>query len=260
MTQKTGLQKTGEVRSLILNNNFKQQLSEVLPKHLTPDRMARVAIASLTRTPKLAECTTESVFKCMMELSSLGLEPDGRKAHLIPYRDNKKGITECTVIIDYKGYVALLYRTGLVSNIHADKICKKDIFVYNMGTVEKHIIDFSEQRGESYAYYCVVTMKDGSKKSEVMSTHEVDIIRNGSISKNSPAWRDHYDEMAKKVVFKRLRKWLSLDVPEISDVVDKAIKLDNEEYKTIDVKSSAPENLDDVARDLTAKLEAKNEQ
>jgi len=44
----------------------------------------------------------------------------------------------------------------------------------------------------------------------VMSRDDVERVRARSRSKDSPAWRDNWNEMGKKTVFKRLSKWLPL--------------------------------------------------
>ena len=69
----------------------------------TPDRFIRIALTALTRTPKLTTCDHGSFFQALLDLSQLGLEPDGRRAHLIPFRNNKRNCVECQLIIDYKG-------------------------------------------------------------------------------------------------------------------------------------------------------------
>lgn len=215
----SALAKQADIKTLLSGDKFKDAISSILPKHLTAERMARVAISALTRVPKLAQCDQASFFGCMMSLSQLGLEPDGRRAHLIPYG------TQCTLIIDYKGLVELIMRTGNVSNIHADIICQNDVFEYDCGEVKKHVIDFRKDRGEMYAVYCIITFKDGTKKAEVMSKADVDKIQKRSRAGTSGPWITDYPEMAKKTVFKRCSKWIQLS----SEVVD-AIKKDDEEY------------------------------
>jgi hypothetical protein len=78
------------------------------------------------------------IAKCL-EAAQLGLEPDGRLAHLVPRWNNKKGHHECTLNIDYKGYVDLMFRGGFVRRIHADVVYEGDIFVYELGEVKKHV-------------------------------------------------------------------------------------------------------------------------
>jgi recombination protein RecT len=211
----------GSLRAILNSEAGRQQFATALPKHLTAERFCRVAITALTRTPKLADCTKESFFRCLMDLSAIGLEPDGRNAHLIPYGK------ECTLVIDYKGIAELVMRSGNVSSIHADKVCKGDIFEVDRGQIKKHVIDYLNPRGEAYAYYVLVRFKDGSEKSEVMRKDEVDSIMKRSqgykaaiqYNKSHP-WLTDYDEMAKKTVFRRCSKWLSLS-PEIRTAFEK---------------------------------------
>jgi len=124
------------------------------------------------------------------------------------------------LIVDYKGYVELVMRSGLVSRIHADKVCEKDEWEYNLGEVKKHVPNFREDRGPAFAYYVLVEMKDGSRKTEVMTRAEVDGIRARSRASGSGPWVTDYDEMAKKTVFRRCQKWLTLS-PEIRELLDK---------------------------------------
>ena len=82
------------LRDLIQGKEFKAALAAVLPRAMRPDRFVRVALTAMMRTPDLADCSRESLFKCLLDLSSYGLEPDGRRAHLIPFKNNKK--CQCT--------------------------------------------------------------------------------------------------------------------------------------------------------------------
>jgi len=202
------------IRDLIASDTFKDQVALALPTHCTPDRFARVALTALNRTPKLAECTQQSLLQCLMDLSAMGLEPDGRRAHLIPYGD------KATLVIDYKGLVEMAMRSGEISTIHADVVCEGDVFKYNMGRIEAHEVDFKKGRGAMYAAYAHVVMKDGTVKDEVMSKDDIDAIRKRSRSANSGPWVTDYNEMAKKTVFRRCSKWLPLSA-ELRDKVEK---------------------------------------
>ena len=207
------------IRDRLQSDAFRDQIAMVLPNHIKPERMVRVACTAMLRTPKLAECDQASFFNAMLQLSQWGLEPDGRRAHLIPFRNNKENRTECQLILDYKGLVELILRTGNVASIHADKACDADEFVYDCGQIVSHKIDFRKQRGEAFAYYCIITRKDGTKKCEVMSRDEVDAIRKRSKSANNGPWVTDFDEMAKKTVFKRASKWCELS-SEIRDAFE----------------------------------------
>jgi recombination protein RecT len=207
------------IRDRLQSDAFRDQIAMVLPNHIKPERMVRVACTAMLRTPKLAECDQTSFFNAMLQLSQWGLEPDGRRAHLIPFRNNRENRTECQLIIDYKGLVELILRAGNVASIHADKVCDADEFVYDCGQILSHKIDFRKPRGDVFAYYCIITRKDGTKKCEVMSREEVDAIRKRSKSASNGPWVTDFDEMAKKTVFKRASKWCELS-SEIRDAIE----------------------------------------
>lgn len=206
--------KVNDLRSIITSDKMKQQFAAALPQHLTPDRFCRIALTALTRTPKLADCTQESLMRCLLDLSAYGIEPDGRRAHLIPYGN------QCTLILDWKGLAELAMRSGIIAKLHADIVCENDVFDYNLGEVVQHKIDFKAPRGEMYAAYAMAVTKDGPVFVAVLNKDEIDGIRKRSKSGNSGPWQTDYNEMAKKTAFRRLAKWLPLSA-EFRDAVDK---------------------------------------
>ena len=206
--------KVNDLRSIITSDKMKQQFAAALPQHLTPDRFCRIALTALTRTPKLADCTQESLMRCLLDLSAHGIEPDGRRAHLIPYGN------QCTLILDWKGLAELAMRSGIIAKLHADIVCENDVFEYNLGEVVQHKIDFKAPRGEMYAAYAMAVTKDGPVFVAVLNKEEIDGIRRRSKSGSSGPWQTDYNEMAKKTAFRRLAKWLPLSA-EFRDAVDK---------------------------------------
>lgn len=203
-----------DIKALLTGPEFSEAVRLALPSHLKPERFIQIAITALTRTPKLLDCTQESFFKCLLDLSALGIEPDGRRAHLIPYG------TTCTLIIDYKGLAELAMRSGVVSVLHADVVCENDDFEYDRGELKKHKIDFRKPRGEMFAAYAIVKFKDGTEKCDVMDRPAIDAIRKRSRASGSGPWVTDYNEMAKKTVFRRLSKWLPLSA-EFRDALEK---------------------------------------
>jgi recombination protein RecT len=216
------LQKTKKntLAEWINSDTLKSQLGRALPKHADPDRMMRVIATAVQRVPALMECTQDSLFQCFMSCSQTGLEPDGRRAHIIPFKDRKTNTTVATFIIDYKGLVELVRRSGDVSDIHCDVVCENDEFAYNLGKIIEHRINFREPRGDVYAVYSMVTLKDGTVSSQVMTTEEVESVRARSKSSLSGPWVTDWAEMAKKTVFKRHSKWLPLSY-DVRDLIEK---------------------------------------
>ena len=207
------------IKDHLSGENFKSQLRAALPKHCSPDRFVRIALTAVTRTPKLLQADQASFFQALLSLSQFGLEPDGRRAHLIPFENRKRGCTEVQLIIDYKGLVELIMRSGEVSNIHADVVCEHDEFEFNMGQVQRHSYKLGQPRGNPIGAFSICTFKDGSTKAEVMGKDDIEVIRARSRSANNGPWVTDWAEMAKKTVFRRLSKWLPLS-PEIMDAVE----------------------------------------
>lgn len=212
-TNEVATRKPQTLKALLLSDAVQRQIALALPSHMTAERMCRVALTAMLKTPKLAQCSQESFMQAMLTLSQMGLEPDGRHAHLIPYGN------VCQPIADYKGLVQLALRSDQVAKIHADVVCENDEFEYDLGAIGRHRIDFREPRGAVFAVYAMCEMKDGSVACEVMSRLDVELIRSRSRSGNSGPWVTDWNEMAKKTVFKRLSKWLPLS-SEYRDAVD----------------------------------------
>ena len=78
------------IKDLLSSDQFKAAVQAALPRHLKVERFIRVALNATMRQPELLQCTQESFFRAMLDLSSYGLEPDGRRAHLIPYNRKVK--------------------------------------------------------------------------------------------------------------------------------------------------------------------------
>ncbi len=234
------------LKALINSTTIREQFAMALPKHLSPDRFVRVATTALLRTPSLVDCTPESFMKCLMELSAWGIEPDGRRAHLIPFKRKFKRpdgtwgeALDCQLILDWKGLAELAQRSGQIAKLHADLICENDSFVYNLGEIQEHRIDFRHPRGKPYAAYAMAVTKDGATYVAVLTEDEIMSIRNGSqgwtafekgFAKQSP-WDPKNPtsegEMWKKTAFRRLSKWLPLS-PEFRDAIEREDEIEPE--------------------------------
>ena len=85
---------------------YKSQMEAALPRHMTADRMARIALTQLRVNPKLMSCTIQSFYGSLMAASQLGLEPGvNGQCYLIPYG------TTCTLVPGWRGYMDLVGRT-----------------------------------------------------------------------------------------------------------------------------------------------------
>jgi recombination protein RecT len=212
----------GSVKSYF--ESQKATLAAVLPRHVSPDRMLKIALGALRTTPKLMGCTIETLMGAVVQCSQLGLEPNTPLGHayLIPFENRNKGVTEVQIVLGYKGLIDLARRSGQIVSIAAHEVCKNDHFDYAYGLDERleHRPAMGE-RGDIIAFYAVAKLVGGGYAFEVMSHQQIVDIRNDSQGwktavkfkkeANSP-WGAHFAEMGRKTVLRRLVKYLPVSI------------------------------------------------
>lgn len=242
LSEKKSLMMANQKSVMGLLEQMKGEIARCLPKHLTPERMARIAMTELRKTPKLQECDPLSFIAAIMQASQLGLEPGILgSCYLIPFNNNQTGKVECTFMPGYRGFLDLARRSGQIVSLVARAVYSNDEFSYEFGLKEDltHKPAMND-RGELVAVYAVALLKDGGHQFDVMSKKDVDIIKNQSKSKNNGPWVTHYEEMAKKTVLRKLFKWLPCSVE-----MQKAVSLDElQEAGMQNIKASASEEFD----------------
>lgn len=204
----------------------KPRMEAALPRHLTADRLIKVALTAISRNPRVLECTPESLALALMEVGQLGLEPHGPLGHayLVPYRNKRTGRYEVQFQPGYRGLMELARRSGCVDAIEAHVVYEGDDFYYERGLqpklVHKPCLD-PEERGELRYVYAIAWPRSGSMAMwEVMSRKEIEAARRMSQSGDDGAWVNHYDSMARKTVIKRLCKYLPQS-PELAVAIAK---------------------------------------
>jgi recombination protein RecT len=192
------------IKEYVQSDDFKLKVTQALPSGINADRFMRCFFTQIQKTPKLLACDKMSIYTALVKSAEMGLFPNGYEAHLIPYK------TTCTLIADYKGIVKLILQSGSVASVYASIVCENDEFVFNSGSIERHVVDFKKPRGQVYAVYAQATLLNGSKVADAMSLEEVEAIRKRSKSSGNGPWQTDWNEMAKKTVTKRLSKFLPL--------------------------------------------------
>ena len=205
--------KADTIRQLFEKTAVKSQLAAAIPRHMSVDRLLRVAMTAIRTNPKLADCTQKSLLACVMGCATLGLEPEPflGQAYLIPFKNN--GVLECTLIPGYRGYIALARRSGEVQSVSAQVVYDKDSFRLQYGLQETlDHIPADGDRGNPKGAYVVFRYKDGSHSFDYMSTSDIEKIRARSKSGNNGPWVTDWPEMAKKTVIRRHIKLAPLSV------------------------------------------------
>ena len=192
-------------------------MSQALPKHMDVDRLMRLTMTTIRTTPELKNADMGSLLGGVMQAAQLGLEPGLLgQCYLLPFKNNKKGITEVQFIIGYKGMIDLARRSGDIQSIYAHAVYENDDFEYELGLnpTLKHTPSMEADKGQFLGSYAVAHFKDGGYQMEFMPKAEIDKRKNsspGGRSKFSP-WNNYYEEMANKTVIRHMWKYLPISV------------------------------------------------
>jgi len=194
-----------------LLTKMEPQIRAIAPKHVTPERLMKLAIAAYSRTPMLQKCSVASFLNGFVLASQLGLEIGGplQHAHLIPFRNSKTGGYDAQFIVGFQGLIQLARQSGDLSSLEARAVYANDDFDLNLGTDPflKHRPKLDGDRGELVCFYGVANFASGGFQIEVMSKQEVDKVRNSSRASKSGPWVDWYEQMGRKTVIRRLLKY-----------------------------------------------------
>jgi len=193
------------LRQLI--DRMRPEIARALPKHMDPDRIARIAITLVGGNQQLAACTSESFLGALMTAAQLGLEPGPLgEAYLVPY-----GRT-VTFIPGYKGLIKLAWQSQQLKHIDAHEVYEADEFdfAYGLNPFLEHKPARGKKRGKVTDVYAVATFLNGGSAFVVMSVDDVEEIRARSkASKNGP-WVTDWNAMAKKTALRQLAKFLPM--------------------------------------------------
>jgi len=202
----------------------KPTLKALLPEKMSPDRMLKITLGALRTTPKLMECTLNSLFGAVVVCAQLGLEPNTPQGHiyLIPFGNKRKGTTEVQIVVGYKGLIDLARRSGQIVSLSARVVHKRDDFDIDYGTTDSitHKPYLDGDRGPVTGVYAVAKLVGGGVQFEFMSTPEINRVRDESqgyktalrFDKKDTPWITHWEEMAKKTVIRRLTKYLPMSI------------------------------------------------
>lgn len=206
----------------------KKQIALALPRHMTPERMIRIAYTAVQRSPKLLECSPESIVKSVIEASELGLEPSGILGHayLVPHWNAKTRKLEAQLQVGYRGFIELAGRSKRVRNIMAAVVYDCDLFLYELGLQQKltHVPQLNrEASAKPIAVYAIAFFLDGGSQFVVLDLAEiarrmecssqVQAKKAGKLKETT--WDTDWEAMARKTAIRALATYLPMS-PEIT--------------------------------------------
>jgi recombination protein RecT len=282
--ERKALTKVDQLKSFF--EQWRPTLKAMLPRHIDPERVIKIAMNVYFNKPELQSCTPISMVKATLQCAEYGLDPSPffGECAFIPFENKKKvrdgntwkdvKVLEVQLMPMFVGLIKLAKQNGDVSDVYAVVVDESEKtpefddrgnviagFYVEQGTVRKihHVQRLEGRTGNLYAVYGVVLFRDGTHHFEVLSRSDVDRIRARSKSKDTGPWATDYDEMAKKTAIKRAVKTVpkSAEKPQLAKALahDNAIDLGeafSSEYgDAIDVEGAPVEETPPPAKPAT---------
>jgi recombination protein RecT len=219
--------KPKDIAHLLASPGVQSQIKAALPRHMTAERMARIATTEMRKVPKLGQCDPMSFLGAVIQCAQLGLEPGNALGHayILPFDKREKvggqwktTRTEAQVIIGYRGMIDLARRSGQIVSIDARAVYEGDKFECKLGLdpVIEHTPDWQNPNRADPSklrfVYAVAKLKDGGVQFDVMSRAEVESIRARSKAADAGPWVTDFASMATKTVVRRLFKFLPVSI------------------------------------------------
>ena len=221
---KTPAMTNAVVRDLFSSKGVQDQIATALPSFMTVERLTRVMLTTFRTTPKLLECSQQSLLACFFGCASLGLTPEPwlGQAYLVPFWNTNLGCNEATLIPGYRGLVTLGRRSGFLKTVKAAAVYDKEPFEWNRINPESSVHGWVKgDPGDFVGAWTLWTFADGEITGDFMTKWEIDLIKERSKSKNKRGdivgpWVTDYPEMAKKTVIRRHFKLAPVSVEDNS--------------------------------------------
>lgn len=247
----TVAERTEEDNAVARTRELRAKVDRMLPeftKALLKDerkaaQLVRDAHTVISTVPKILECSPSSFLGALMTCAQLSLRVGVLgEAYVLPYRSGRDGGYNAQFVIGYKGIVKLAHRSKMIASISFRPIFENDVFDCDYGTgAISHRPTLKGEPGAAYAYYALVSYKDGGRDFYVMSREQALAFRDRHASGKgaSSPWILYFDEMAGKTCLKQLAKFMSLGTDLATALVaDESLRTDtNAEANAADVST-----------------------
>lgn len=224
----------------IETDGMRRQLAAVLPNANGPhgevvNRYIAVFKGGVTRNPDILQCTPQSIYDSVSRCAQDGLQLDGREAALVKMGN----------VAQYMPMIAGLRKIAAKYGINIDSqvVRKSDVFKVwrdEKGVHFNHEPDYTASDEPAVAVYASAKLPTGEVMLEVMSRAQVEVIRQSSRAKNSGPWVNHWDEMARKTVGRRLWKQLPFYDMDGGEAANRVIEAMDAEYATPEPAAERP--------------------
>lgn len=197
-------------------------------------------VSAVQTNPALKECTNQSILSGALLGESLKLSPSPQlgQYYLVPFKDNKLGVTQATFQLGYKGYIQLAIRSGQYKKLNVLAIKEGELIRFDPlnEDIEVNLIADEEERenAPTIGYYAMFEYTNGFRKAMYwskakMEAHALKYSKGYKAKKGYTFWEKDFDSMAFKTMLRQLiSKWgiMSIDMISALDADMAVIKED----------------------------------
>lgn len=206
--------------SILDGEKMRKRFDEILGKR-TPQFLSSLT-TMINGTPELQKCFYESpmtVIQSALKAASfdLPIDPALGYAYIVPFKNKKKDENggayyayEATFILGWKGMHQLALRTGAYKTINVVDIREGELKSYNRLTeeIEVEFIEDEDHREATpvVGYLGYYRLVNGAEKTVYMTVKQIEAheqkFRKGQYM--GKGWRDDWDSMARKTIYRKL--------------------------------------------------------
>lgn len=193
----------------------------------------------------LAKADPKSVYKAAVVAATLRLPINSNLwlAYIVPYKNNKTGITEAQFQLGYKWYVQLAQRSNLVKTISATSVY--DGQIVSQDPLRGFEFDWNGKKtNKVIGYAAYIKLKNWFEKTMYMTVEELKdhwIKFSKSFKKGRGLRKDDFDSMAIKTVLKLLlSKYAPLSVDIQTALIADQSVIKNEDTQEVEYVDNPP--------------------
>jgi len=179
-----------------------------LPDTVDKQRLALNFISLLQDKPELKKFGCELLAPMVVRCAKDNLDVLNQEVYIYEGYGGKLTYTP-----SYRGLRKMAMQKSLkpIKEITAKSIFEGDTLSEDYINGQAHLNYKSDfmKRGKWIGTFCVVLFQDGSEIHEIMNMDDINAVK--AKSKNSGAWKDFPQEMAKKAIIRRISKQITMD-------------------------------------------------
>lgn len=219
---------------MIQSEGYKNLINNTLRDPKRAANFVTAITSAVSVNPALQECDSGTVLSSALLGESLNLSPSPQLGmyYMVPFKDNKAGITKATFILSYRGYLQLAIRSGFYKKINVLAIKEGELQKYDPinDEISVELIEDEDVRESTptIGYYAGLEYLNGFRKvlywsknkmlnhadrySKSFSKNVYAKLLDGEINPNdysvSSYWYKDFDGMAMKTMLRQLiSKW-----------------------------------------------------